>query len=59
MDRFNPFIIEVGITSPQREVTTGDGNETLEDLSGFPVVTETGTTQIQVKQKNHCDYYGQ
>ena len=51
MDRFNPFIIEVGVTSPQREVTTGNGNETLEDLSGFPVVTVTGTTQVQVIHK--------
>ena len=56
MDRFNPFIIEVGVTSPQREVTTGNGNETLEDLSGFPVVTVTGTTQIQVIHKQQASY---
>lgn len=49
MDIFNPFIIEMSVTTQPRVVAPGNGNETLEDLSGFPIVLVTGTSQIQVR----------
>ena len=48
MDIFNPFIIEMSVEHPSRVVIPGDGNETPEDLSGYPVVVVARTSQIQV-----------
>ena len=41
--------MELSVDTPPREVTPGNGNEILDDLSGFPVVVVTGTSQIQVR----------
>ena len=49
MDIFNPFIVEMRIEAPSREVAIGNGNETLMDLSGFPLITFTGASEIQVR----------
>ena len=48
MDRFNPFIIELSITTPTREVTPGDGNQMAEDLTQFPVVITNPPSPILV-----------
>ena len=50
-DKFNPFVIDLNINPPQRDITTAtNGNDTVEDLSRFPVITVAGTTQTQVVQ---------
>lgn len=41
--------MELNIDTPSREVTPGNGNETLDDLSGFPVFVVTGISQVQVR----------
>ena len=41
--------MELSVTTPPREAVPGNGNETLDDLSGFPVVVVTGTPQVQVR----------
>ena len=48
MDLFNPFTIELSVTTPTREVTPGDGNQTAEDLTQFPVVIVNPPPPIQV-----------
>ena len=49
-DRFNAFIIEVDVQAPELQLQPGDGNETPEDFSGFPIVSNAGTTVIQVQE---------
>ncbi len=41
--------MELNIDTPSREVTPGNGNETLDDLSGLPVIEVTGISQVQVR----------
>ena len=41
--------MELSITTPPREAAPGNGNETLDDLSGFPVIVVTGSSQVQVR----------
>ena len=41
--------MELSVTTPPREAAPGNGNETLDDLSGFPVIVVTGTSQVQVR----------
>ena len=48
MDLFNPFTIELSITTPTREVTPGDGNQTAEDLTQFPVIITSPPSPILV-----------
>ena len=48
MDVFNPFTIELSVTTPTREVTPGDGNQTAEDLTQFPVVITNPPSPILV-----------
>lgn len=49
VDNFNPFVIELSINAPPRNVDPGNGNETPEDLSEFPVVSLVGAApQVQV-----------
>jgi hypothetical protein len=48
MDLFNPFIVELSVTTPTREVIPGDGNQKAEDLTQFPVVIVTPPSPIQV-----------
>ena len=41
--------MELSFNTPSREITPGNGNETLDDLSGFPVFAVTGISQVQVR----------
>ncbi len=47
-DVFNPFIMEVRIDTPTRTVSAGNGNESPQSLSDFPVVSQFGASQVQV-----------
>ena len=47
-DIFNPFIMDLSVDTPPREIIPGNGNEALEDLSGLPIVLVTGISQVQV-----------
>ena len=49
MDLFNPFIVELSVTTPSRAVNPMTGNDTLEDLTQFPVVIVTPPPTIQVQ----------
>ena len=53
-DIFNPFIMDLSVDIPPREIIPGNGNETLEDLSGFPVLTVTEISQVQVSFVDYC-----
>lgn len=48
MDIFNPFVIEVSVDSPPRQITIGTGNDTLEDLRRSPIIMLDAPTQVQV-----------
>ena len=41
--------MELSIDTPSREITPRNGNETLDNLSGFPVFAVTGISQVQVR----------
>ena len=47
-DIFNPFVMDLTVNIPPRTATTGNGNETLQNLNTYPIVTLTGPTQIEV-----------
>ena len=51
-DVFNPFVMDLSVNTLPRNAVTGNGNEPLQDLSSFPVVTLTGPTQIEVNFNN-------
>ena len=44
--------MDLSVDIPPRDTTPGNGNETLRDLSGFPVVMVTGTSQVQVSSRS-------
>ena len=48
-DVFNPFIMEVRIDTPTRTVVPGTGNESPQPLNDSPVVSQFGSTQVQVR----------
>lgn len=48
MDIFNPFVIEVSVDNPPREITIGTGNDTLEDLRGSPIIVLDAPAQVEV-----------
>ena len=48
MDIFNPFVIEVSVDNPPREITIGTGNDTLEDLRGSPIIMLDAPAQVEV-----------
>ena len=48
MDLFNPFIVELSVTTPSRAVNPVNGDEAPEDLTQFPVVIVTPPPTIQV-----------
>lgn len=54
-DVFNPFIMEVRVSAQQQAITQGDGNQTLEDFSSSPVVSQSGATQVQVHICTHTN----
>ena len=49
--------MEMSVDVPLEEVTPGNGNETVEDLSGFPVATVTGVTEVQVSLQKYVVSY--
>lgn len=52
-DIFNPFVVEMSVDIPSRGINVSTGNDTVEDLSGFPFVTATGFNQIQVSRSEN------
>ena len=48
MDIFNPFVIEMKVDNPPRNVTVGNGNDALEDLSEFPIIQQDAPAEVQV-----------
>ena len=48
MDIFNPFVVEMSIDAPLRDVPLGNGNEVPLDFSGTPTLTVIGGSQVQV-----------
>ena len=47
-DIFNPFVMDLTLNIPPRTASVGDGNETIQNLNTYPIVTLTGPTQIEV-----------
>ena len=49
VDRFNPFILEFNVEIPVPEIVPGDGNEVPFDFRNNPVVSLSGSRELQVR----------
>ena len=52
-DIFNPFVVEMSVDAPLRDIPAGNGNEVPLDFSGLPTLAVTGASQVQVSTHPH------